>query len=403
MVGAEHLEAFVVAATDGRREVAEAILAEDSEIARDPWGRLVLGHGWEGDATAPGGPRGWAPLLYATHSCFASEALVRELLARGADPDTTYVNELGAQSALYGAAGVNHDPAVTRILLDAGADPDDGESVYHSVESPDTACLTLLLAHGAEPNGTNALAHALDSDHVEHVRLLLDAGADPGESAVVAHAVRRGASVAAVRLLAARGADVDRPGGETWRGDVPLRTPYAHAALRDREDLTTALAELGADTTLAPADRAVAALARGERPSAPLPEPLDPDAQEVLVLAALRGELDAVVDALGPDFRGVVGRSPDMPLLHHAAWVGDPRLVGRLLERGADPAALTRAPFATALAVTALASQYHALPGRDYVAVAGRLLDAGADGPGARELEVAQGPLRGWLRASESG
>lgn len=37
-------------------------------------------------------------------------------------------------SALYGAAGVAHDPELTRILLGAGADPNDGESVYHSTE-----------------------------------------------------------------------------------------------------------------------------------------------------------------------------------------------------------------------------------------------------------------------------
>src|SRR5205823_1138946 len=114
----------------------------------------------------------------------------------------------------------------------------------------DPACLRLLLEHGARPAGSNALAHALDYPHPAHVRLLLDAGADPNEGALLAHAVRRGREPDTIRLLAERGADLERPGGETWRGDVPLRTPYGHAMLRGREDVAAALAELGADTTV---------------------------------------------------------------------------------------------------------------------------------------------------------
>ena len=172
-------------------------------------------------------------------------------------------------SALYGAAGVAHDPELTRVLLEAGANPDDGESVYHSTEARSTDCLRLLLEHGAQTKDTNALAHALDGERLEHVRLLLEAGADPNEGALVAHAVRRGRGPEFIRLLAAHGADLDRPGGETWRGNVPLRTPYQHAVLRGRDDTAAVLAELGASTELDPATTlAVAALARGERPSA---------------------------------------------------------------------------------------------------------------------------------------
>ena len=56
-------ETFVVAATSGRCERARRLLAAEPELAQDPWARLVLGHGWEGDPVAAGGPRGWAPLL----------------------------------------------------------------------------------------------------------------------------------------------------------------------------------------------------------------------------------------------------------------------------------------------------------------------------------------------------
>jgi hypothetical protein len=389
---------FVIAATDGRRARAEALLAADPEIAGDPWAALVLDRGWDGDPHAPGGPRGWAPLSYAAHSVFAPAGSVFALLAAGADPDVTFSNEYGAMSALYGAAGVVHDPEMTRLLLDAGANPDDGESVYHATEAPDPACLRLLLDHGAAVDGTNAIAHALDDERLEHLRLLLAAPRADDLGAVVAHAVRRGCGPETIRLLAEHGADVDRPGGETWRGDVRLRTPYQHAALRGSDAVMAALAELGADTSVDPADRAVAAVARGERPAAPLPEAPDVDAQEVLILAALGGRHELVVELLGPDFRGVVGGSPVLPLLGHAAWVGDPALIGFLLERGADPVARADAEWDTPLAVAALGSRGHALPGRDYVAVAERLLAAGGKLE-PRMLDVADGPLAGWLEA----
>ena len=67
------------------------------------------------------------------------------LLDAGADPNETHRNEYGDMPVLYGAAGVAHDVEATRLLLDRGADPDDGESVYHAVEGEDLACLELLL------------------------------------------------------------------------------------------------------------------------------------------------------------------------------------------------------------------------------------------------------------------
>ena len=381
-------EAFVLAATGGQRTRAATMLAARPELRDDPWAGLVLGESWHGDPNAPGGPRGWAPLLYVCHSCFPSARLAQELLVRGADPNVTFENEYGQMSALYGAAGVAHDPELTRVLLEGGADPDDGESLYHSTESRDPACLALLLRHGASTSHTNALAHALDDDRFEHVRLLLEAGADPSEAAHVAHAVRRGRGPDVVRLLAEHGADVDRPGGETWRGNVPLRTPYQHARLRGRDDVARVLEELGASTEVDPADAAVESLARGERPTTPLPERFDVDQQEVVVLAALGGHLGAVVDTVGPGFRGVVGGSPEGSLVEHAAWVGDAALVERLLGVGAEPGA--------GLGWAAHGSRNHGAPGRDYVAVAEQLAAAGAR-PEPGLLDDAEGPLHGWV------
>jgi ankyrin repeat protein len=389
---------FILAATSGRCDRARRLLDARAEIAGDPWAKLVLGGGWDGDASAPGGPRGWAPLLYVTHSCFASCRLARELLERGADPDATFTNEHGEMSALYGAAGVVHDPALTRLLLDAGANPNDGESLYHATEAAETACLRLLLDHGAETRGTAALAHAIDDDKLEHVKVLLEAGADPNEGgwALLVHAVRRGCGVDMIRLLAAHGAGLDRRGGEWSTPPEHHRTAYQNAVLRGRDDLAALLAELGAATDVAPGDRAVAAFARGEEPTDPLPAELGPDAQEVLVLAALRGRLEAIVDAVGPGFVGHVGGGPPGTLLHHACWVGDPAVVRRLLERGADPVARSGAEHDTPVAWAALGSQYHSLPGRDYVAVVEQLLAAGAELE-THVVDVADGPLADWL------
>ncbi len=395
-------DAFVRTATDGRRDRADAFLAARPEIERDPWARLVLGREWGGDPNRPGGPRSWAPILYVCHSVYANAELARELLARGADPNATFMNEYGEMSALYGAAGVVFDPELTRILLEAGANPDDGESVYHSVAAESPECLRLLIEHGAETTGTNALAHALDYDRIEPVRMLLEAGADPNEHAHVAHAIRRGRGPEFVRLLHEFGADLDRPGGETWRGDARLRTPYAHAVLRGRDDVARTLEELGASTARPPDDAAVAAVALGERPAQPLSDDPDYDAQEVLILTALRGQLDLVVDVVGVDFVGVVGGSPKGTLLHHAAWMGNPGVVRELLDLGADPSAPSPADFETPLAWAVLASGSFDIPDRDYVAVAKLLVEHGAEvEPGF--LEVAGGPLQGWLQLQLPG
>jgi ankyrin repeat protein len=388
--------AVVLAATGGREERARAMLAARPELARDPWVRLVLGERWEGDVRAPGGPRGWPPLVYVAHSALAGVDALEDLLRRGADPNDRGSGDYGPVSALYGASGVVRDPARTRALLDAGADPDDNDSLYHAAESADTTCLRMLLEHGARTAGTHALAHALDYEALEPVRMLLDAGADAGEGALVAHAVRRGRGPEVIELLAAHGADLDRPGGETWRGDVPLRTPYQHAVLRARDDVADTLRRLGADATVSEDDLGVAALARGEAPPGGLPAALDVDQQEVVILAALGGHVDAVVDALGAGFTGVVGGSPVGTLLHHAGWVGSPAVAAALLDRGADPLARVDVDLPTPLGWTAAGSVHHRLPGRDYVAVAELLIAAG-DTVTPALVDAADGPLHDWL------
>ena len=375
---------FIEAATSGRRARAEALYS--GRVAADRWARLTHGDGWDGDAGAPGGPRDWAPLLYVTHSVFASHDLAAQLLDDGADPDVTFTNEYGEMSALYGAAGVVHDPDLTRVLLEAGANPDDGESVYHATEAPSPECLRALLEHGATVEPV-MLAHALDDERMEHVRLLLEAGADARE--LLPFAVRRGRGTEYLRVLVENGAELEHRSGEGWRNPTRLRTAYQHAVLRGADDSAGLLASMGADTSVDVDDLAIAAIARGERPDS-IPETLDYDQQEVVILSALHGNMSLVVELFGPDFRGVVGGSPEGSLLQHVAWVGNADLARLLLDAGADPAG--------SLDWAVHGSQNHAVPGRDYAGVASRLVAAGAViEPG--QQEVADGPLAEWLEA----
>ena len=392
------VEAFVVAATTGRCARARRLLEAEPELERDPWVRLVLGRDWAGGPSGPGGPRGLPPLLYVAHSCFASVRLARSLLEQGADPNAAARDGEGRFTALSGAAGVVNDPELTAALLEAGADPNDGESLYHAAGAPDAACLRLLLRHGGRPAGTNALPRALDDDRLEHVRLLLEAGADPDEGAVLVHAVRRGCGLETIRLLLEHGADPERRGGEWSTPRARHKTAYQNAILRGRDDVADLLLRAGASPALDPEDAAVASIVRGDPEAPALPrDALSPDAQEALISAALAGRLDAVVDAVGADFFGHLGGGPPGTLLHHAAWLGRADVVTRLLARGADPSSPSGADLDTPAAWAAHGSG-HGQPGGDHVAVMERLVAAGARLE-PRFLDVADGPLVDWLAA----
>ncbi|WP_246696260.1 ankyrin repeat domain-containing protein [Mesorhizobium sp. SARCC-RB16n] len=183
----------------------------------------------------PGGPLNLPPLVAVTHSSLLRLPRFREplhacaelLLEAGADPDQAVgsrwppasVEKRSEQfplSALYGAAGQNHDPVLTKLLLEAGANPNDGESLYHSLENPD--CTRLLLAAGARVTGSNALYRVLDLDSIEALRLLLATpDANPNEGATsqptsdwgrpLLWAIRRRRSAAHIEALLAAGAD----------------------------------------------------------------------------------------------------------------------------------------------------------------------------------------------------
>jgi hypothetical protein len=141
------------------------------------------------------------PLVAVTHSSLLTLPQYREglrscarlLLDNGADPNQSWNHGEHPLSALYGAAGKNFDPELTRMLLDAGAEPSDGESLYHSIDAPDHACTRMLLEAGARPELAHAVAKQLDHDDVERLRLILKYYSEELEDFLAEERARRSA------------------------------------------------------------------------------------------------------------------------------------------------------------------------------------------------------------------
>ncbi|WP_432830153.1 ankyrin repeat domain-containing protein [Dactylosporangium sp. CA-092794] len=243
-------------------------------------------------AALPGGPplgplddSGLTPLHLAVLS--RSPALVRALLAAGADPTASIVREASTPwrfvdqqhcrpGTLPAGSGPLHlaldveaprpggdraaNVEIVGILLAAGTDPnatnERGQTPLHlecrgrgggePAFDAGTAIVELLLGNGADPNiaspihGTPLTLVAGNSRDVDVavVRLLLAAGADPHLHAPLAKALYGGE--APVRLLLAAGADPGRPSTLT-QYDVSGPTPLHQATLFGRGELLTLL------------------------------------------------------------------------------------------------------------------------------------------------------------------
>jgi hypothetical protein len=313
----------------------------------------------------PGGPLHLPPLVAVTHSGFLRlpafrdrlHACARFLLEAGADPNQQVGNRWPPASpaapsqehplsALYGAAGQNHDPILTGLLLDAGANPNDGESLYHAVESHD--CTRRLLEAGARVAGSNALFRALDLDSLAVLRLLLSNGADPNEpapGAPAAHggaallwAIRRRRSPAHIAALLEAGAD---PAATTPDGVSAHVWALRYGLIEVAEMLDSA----GDAPPLPHEERFLAACARGDAAEARRLQGERPDLPTALSEAQLRllpelaatgnGAAVEVMVTLGWPIT-VAGGDWQASALNHAVFRGDAAMTRFLLQHGAS-------------------------------------------------------------------
>jgi ankyrin repeat protein len=395
---AEFIEASV---WHGTLERAEAILREHPEIASsDIHTAALLGDDATvrrflsldpASATAKGAPRGWDAL---THLCFSkylrldrarTEGFVRAataLLGAGASANTGFWENDHQpkpewESVLYGAAGVAHNPEMTRLLLEHGADPNDEETPYHSPESYDNAALKILVESGGlnAESLTTMLLRKADWHDFDGLRYLLEQGADPNRMSrwgytALHQAVRRDNAINNIEVLLAHGADpllANRHDG---------RSAVAMAARRGRRDVLESLERRGIPIGLQGVERLITACARNDTDGVRAIAGSEPEAMgqmlseggTLLAEFAGNGNTDGVrqlldlglsVDTLYEDGDGYFEIAKKSTALHVAAWRACHETVKFLIERGA-PVDVTdgkgRTPLA--LAVRACVDSY---------------------------------------------
>jgi ankyrin repeat protein len=281
-------------------------------------------------ASRPGGPFGWPPLLHLAYGRLepapdetSTLTAARLLLDHGADPGAAYLwhGHAPAFTALTGCFGEGeggpgdqpahpHGEALARLLLEAGASPDDEQTLYNRMFRPDDRHLELLLEHGLDLTRLGGqLVWAAVHGYEDRIRLLARAGVD-------LHA-----EVGTWGGLRGRPRDLALLAGEPGAAAL-LAEPGRH--------VEPALATVAAVLAGGPVDEEHVAAAIALRPG-------------LVAWAAQRGDAEAVRRAAGLGWdvdrlarTDVPSDEPWESALHVAAGNGDLATLRVLLELGAD-------------------------------------------------------------------
>ncbi len=357
---AAKLEHLKMALFNGHGAQVERLLGDTPDLARDNLGIMCalydvsrIAEELEARPDAIGapilGPR--IPILHLAFSRWwkhrGSEgdmlATAALLLERGADVNATYDQMPGMPlSALYGAIGHAQNLSLAEFLLDNGANPNDGESLYHGCDLGAPA-LQLLLQHGAGVRRTNALPRALDFNDLEMVEVLLEGGADPNEGVhwpeasgeapfvipALHQAARRLCSREIIERLLQAGGD---PDAVEWG-----HTAYALARMFGNDAGAAVMAAHGCQTTLTREEAAIAAAVSGKPvrridPTRLPKETRDMIREQIHLPRALERTKALVAIGLDFDRPDPQGLTP----VQIAGWEGLPDVMEYLLLLGPD-------------------------------------------------------------------
>lgn len=317
------------------------------------------------------------------------------LLDAGADPNTGFWLNGERETALYGACGVNHHAALTKLLVERGADPRDPEVVYHGPETHDLDALRVIVESGklTDEDLCLMLIRKLDWHHAEGVRYLLEHGASPAKQREkgwqpLHHALERANDTPIIDMLLAYGADP--------LGVVDGMTAVQRAAREGRRDVFELYDRRGVPLDLPPFDHLLMKICRGPDDAARSAAAADPASMQQVIdnggrylcrftsswnWDGVRRLLELGVPANSPfrDGDGYSGVPKGALPIHAASWYLLPKAIKALIEHGADVNAPGPEHSATPLMLFALGctgSYWTELRSLDGAKL---LLEAGAD------------------------